>query len=173
MLRRRVAAPSRRAVAAVEFAVVAPVLFGLLLGVWEIGRLVQVQQILSTAAREGGRVAAQGFTMNANNTSQQITVSSTNSADITVDRTVKDCLRQPAIDPTHAVGTFTSVSGDTTQTQPYQAAKGQLFRVDVTIPYNDFRWVSLDLTNTVTLKASTVWASTADDPFTLNTTIPQ
>src|SRR5262249_24204281 len=52
------AAQARRAVAAVEFAIVAPLLFGLLLGVWEIGRLVQVQQIISTAAREGGRVAA-------------------------------------------------------------------------------------------------------------------
>jgi len=71
------------------------------------------------------------------------------------------------------VVTFTYVSGDTTLTQPYQAAKGQLFRVEVTVPYNDFRWVSLDLSNTVNLKGSTVWASLADDPFTLNTTIPQ
>jgi Flp pilus assembly protein TadG len=173
MARRQAAAPARRALAAVEFAIVAPILFGLLLGGWEIGRLVQVQQIISTAAREGGRVAAQGFTINSNNTSQQITVSSTNPADLTVERTVKDCLRQSGIDPTHAVVTFTYVSGDTTLTQPYQATKGQLYRVDVTVPYNDFRWVSLDLTNTVNLKGSTVWASLADDPFTLNTTIPQ
>src|SRR5262249_14968421 len=137
MFRRQHTAQARRAVAAVEFAIVAPVLFGLLLGVWEVGRLVQAEQILGTAAREGARVAAQGLTINAHFTSQQTPVSSTNPADITVERAVKDSLKQAGIDPTHAVVTFTYVSGDTTLTQPYQASKGQLFRVDVTIPYND------------------------------------
>jgi Flp pilus assembly protein TadG len=173
MVRRQGAAQGRRAVAAVEFAVVAPLLFGLLLGVWEIGRLVQVSQIVATAAREGGRVAAQGVTINSNYTVQNITVSSTNPADVTVQRTVKDVLTQAGIDPTNATVTFTFLNGDTSQTQPYQATKGQMFRVDVTVPYDSFRWVNLDLTNTVSLKSSAVFASVVDDPFTLNTTIPQ
>jgi Flp pilus assembly protein TadG len=48
-------------VAAVELAVV--LLFfvvPLLLAVWEVGRLIHVQQLLSNSAREGGRLAALG-----------------------------------------------------------------------------------------------------------------
>src|SRR6059058_4755881 len=50
----------RRGTAAVEFAFLSPILLALLLGVWEVGRLAQVQQILTNAAREGARQAAGG-----------------------------------------------------------------------------------------------------------------
>src|SRR5262245_11792126 len=57
----RSAAPSaRRGAAAVEMAVVAPVMLALLLGIWESGRLIQTQSMLTNAAREGGRQAATG-----------------------------------------------------------------------------------------------------------------
>lgn len=52
MCRRR-----RRGAAAVEFAIVAPLFFMLVLGMIEIGRMVMVQQILTNASREGARVA--------------------------------------------------------------------------------------------------------------------
>src|SRR6266568_6114982 len=41
--------------AVVEFSVVLPILVTLLLGIWEIGRMVQVKQIIDNAAREGAR----------------------------------------------------------------------------------------------------------------------
>ncbi len=47
----------RRGASAVEFAVVAPVIFLLIFGMIEFGRLVMVQQILTNAAREGARRA--------------------------------------------------------------------------------------------------------------------
>jgi len=47
----------RRGSAVVEFAVVAPVFFAFTLGMIEIGRAVMVQQILTTASREGARQA--------------------------------------------------------------------------------------------------------------------
>jgi hypothetical protein len=50
----------RRGVAAVEFAVCLPILMIVLFGLWEYGRLLQVQQGLSNAAREGARQAAIG-----------------------------------------------------------------------------------------------------------------
>lgn len=60
----RLRATSRRArptgAAAVEFAVTLPVIVSLLFGTWEYGRLIQVQQALSNAAREGARQAAIG-----------------------------------------------------------------------------------------------------------------
>ena len=46
-----------RGAAAVEFAVVSPVLILFLLGIIECGRMVMVQQALTTAVREGARSA--------------------------------------------------------------------------------------------------------------------
>src|SRR5688500_2780822 len=48
----------RRGAAVVEFAVVAPVLILFLLGIIECGRMVMVQQSLTTAVREGARTAS-------------------------------------------------------------------------------------------------------------------
>ncbi len=46
----------RRGAAVVEFAAVAPVLFLLIFGMIEFGRMVMVQQVLTNASREGARV---------------------------------------------------------------------------------------------------------------------
>ena len=48
---------NRRAAAAVEFAVVAPVFFLLVFGMIEYGRMVMVYQVLTNASREGARAA--------------------------------------------------------------------------------------------------------------------
>ena len=49
--------PKRRGVAAVEFALVAPLFILLVMGMIEVGRGLIVQQILTNAAREGAREA--------------------------------------------------------------------------------------------------------------------
>jgi Flp pilus assembly protein TadG len=49
--------PRRRGAALVEFAVVAPLLFLLILGLVEFARMMMVQQILTNGAREGARNA--------------------------------------------------------------------------------------------------------------------
>jgi Flp pilus assembly protein TadG len=48
---------NRKGAAVVEFAVLAPVLIALLLGIIECGRMIMVQQSLATAAPEGARQA--------------------------------------------------------------------------------------------------------------------
>jgi Flp pilus assembly protein TadG len=48
---------NRRAAAAVEFAVVAPVFFLMIFGMIEYGRMVMVQQVITNASREGARLA--------------------------------------------------------------------------------------------------------------------
>lgn len=48
---------NRRAAAAVEFAIVAPVFFLLIFGMIEYGRMVMVQQVITNASREGARFA--------------------------------------------------------------------------------------------------------------------
>jgi len=47
----------RRGVAAVEFAPVAPLLFLMILGMIEFGRMMMVQQIITNPSREGARIA--------------------------------------------------------------------------------------------------------------------
>jgi Flp pilus assembly protein TadG len=47
----------RRAAAAVEFAVVLPLLMAVMLGIMEYGRLFMVRQTMTHAAREGARIA--------------------------------------------------------------------------------------------------------------------
>ena len=48
---------NRRAAAAVEFALVAPLFFLFVFGMLEFGRMVMVQQVLTNATREGARLA--------------------------------------------------------------------------------------------------------------------
>jgi Flp pilus assembly protein TadG len=49
--------PKRSGIAAVEFALVAPIFFLLVFGLIEFGRMMMIQQSLTNAAREGCRVA--------------------------------------------------------------------------------------------------------------------
>ena len=51
----------RRGVVAVEAAVTLPVLIIVMFGMWEVGRLIQVNQVVNNAAREGARLAAGGY----------------------------------------------------------------------------------------------------------------
>ena len=48
---------NRRGVAAVEFALVAPVFFLLIFGMIEFGRMIMVQQVITNGSREGARIA--------------------------------------------------------------------------------------------------------------------
>jgi Flp pilus assembly protein TadG len=50
--------PSERGAVAVEFALLAPILIMLLLGIMEFGRAYNTQMVLTNAAREGARVMA-------------------------------------------------------------------------------------------------------------------
>jgi hypothetical protein len=55
---------SRRGTATVELALVLNfMIIPMLIGLWEMGRFVQVQQIISNSAREGARMAAQAVTI--------------------------------------------------------------------------------------------------------------
>lgn len=46
----------RRGASAVEFAIVAPIFFMVVLGIVEFGRMAMVQSVITNAAREGARV---------------------------------------------------------------------------------------------------------------------
>jgi len=169
MILRSRAAGRRSGVAAVEFAFLLPFLLILLLGVWEIGRLIEVQQILNNAAREGARLASLGRIINQNSAATDIHVS-TGTPNVT--STVTNYIRQAGIDTTNLTVTFAYTTGNTGLTEPYQAVKGQRFKVSLTLPFNNVRWTLLGLSNITTLADSVEWSSMIDDPFTVNTTLP-
>jgi Flp pilus assembly protein TadG len=166
----------RDGVAAVELAVCAPLLFLLMLGTWELGRTVQVYQILSSAAREGARVAAQGQIINLKGSYTQISV---NSGTPNVYDAVKNTLHAAGIDvssfdTSKVAFTFLDSSGNPvpSPSQPWQGVKGQRFRVTATLPYDSFRWTTLNLLNITQIQVSFDWACLIDDPFHVDTTLP-
>lgn len=167
---------ARRGVAAIELALVFMCfLLPMMLGVWEVGRLVQVQQIVSNGAREGARLAAQGFTINTSGSPTQITTSTGNP---NVHDSVYQYLYAAGLTnlaPADVTVTFQFLaprSDGQPSTEPYQGEKGQPLQVSVTIPWNRVRWSNLGLVNPTTVTYTVVWRMAIDDPFTVNDTLP-
>ena len=184
--------PRRRGVAAVELAFVSVLLVvPLLLGIWEIGRLVQVQQIVSNSAREGARLSAQGFTINTSGAPTQIKV---NSGTASVKDAVYDYLYAAGLtnlDPADVTVTFGYTTGRTTDYVPHPidppgtsypagskppdpcyGEKGQIFVVTVTIPWNKVRWINLGLINPPTVTFNVTWQMLTDERFQVNEQLP-
>lgn len=151
------ASAPRRGVAAVEFAVILPVILIFLLGLWEVGRYIEAQQILVNGAREGARQASTGVKDVASiktavvNYLQRKGISKVTTSDVTV-----SCINN------------TSVTDPTASTQLDQ------WRVTVSVSADNVKWVIVNkaITTVTTLSASADWYSMQDIPLTVNTTIP-
>lgn len=105
---------SRRGVATVEFAIVAPLFFLLVLGSIELGRALMVQQILTNASRVGARDA--------------VTLSGTSSSAVTAATNFAN--------GASVGGVNVAVSPN-----PSTASAGDMISVTVTVPYNNVTWV--------------------------------
>ena len=106
---------SRCGAAAVEFAIVAPVFFLLVIGMIEIGRALMVQQVLINASRVGAR--------------QAVTAGATTSA---VQTAVKDYAASVAV-PSVSV----AVTPD-----PAAAKSGDTMTVTTSVNYNSVSWLA-------------------------------
>ena len=174
MLRRRERA--REGVAAVEAAVVTTfLLVPLMIGVWEVGRMVQVQQIVSNSAREGARVAAQGYATSSSGMSAPVTLNagSPNVADA-VFRYLQGA-GLTTLQKSDVTVTFQFLAPRTDgapAAEPYQGEKGQPFAVTVTIPWDKVRWVNLGVIQPAQVSFTVTWRMLVDDPFTVDTTLP-
>ena len=140
-------ASRRRGVAIVEFTFMAPLLLMLLLGMWEVGRMLQMQQSLSNAAREGGRQASTGLLTNSQ-----------------VQQVVRDYLNQAGVPTTNLTVNVTNLTsgGDVSA-----ATQMDQLQVDAIVPFQDFRWLSLYLVtdaNTM-MTGRAVWPSFKDKEF--------
>jgi Flp pilus assembly protein TadG len=146
---------ARRGAVAVELGLVLPLLVTLLLGVWDIGRLIDASQILDNAAREGGRCASTG----------KVTTSGVQTA-------VLEYLKQAGLSTT---GVTVSVSDLTTSgnSDPTTATQLDQYQITVTMPSNNVRWIVMNnLIGSSSLTSTCLWNSMKDIPLSVSTTIP-
>lgn len=184
---------SRRAVAALEFAIVVVALTPLLLGLWEIGRAIQVQQIVAEAARQGARLAAQGSTVNQSGSPTQIKITVAPASNSTRQPNVKAAVMQTLYgyglrnlawgnDPSQTTDDvqvyfqFTdagpSGTGPTGVQDPYLGVKGQTFTVNVIVKFSKVRWINLGIVNPSEISYTVTWQMLVDDPFNVNPSMP-
>jgi Flp pilus assembly protein TadG len=163
-------------VAAIEMAIVTVVfVVPLIIAIWEIGRYIQVKQIVANSAREGARLAAQGFTVLSNGTQVQINVAT---GTPNVQQTVYDYLlgaglSQLSSSQVTVTFTFTSpTSSGTYPTQPYQGQKGESFTVNVSIPWSAVQWSNMGLINPTTVQYTVSWQMLVDNTFSINPDLP-
>jgi Flp pilus assembly protein TadG len=149
----------RRGAAAVEFAIILPLFITLLFGIWEVGRLVQVSQVLANAAREAAREASTA-------TVNMATIQSNVQTYITG--------AEPRI--TNFTGFSVAYANltNTSVTDPTNAKQLDKFTITVTVPFDNIRWsLTKMFTPTGTQVSSTVtWYSMADLPVTVTTGMP-
>lgn len=146
---------SRRGVAAVEFAVVLPLLCVLIFGVWEVSRLINVQQVMCNAVREGGRQVSTGVRSYAE--IKQVVVNYLAEQNITI--TTSDV----------SIANSTNASN----TDPTVAAQLDRFRVTVTVAIASVRWLSPGFYKfTGNMTASSDWFSMNDTPLTVSNDVP-
>jgi hypothetical protein len=177
----------RHAVAAVEFAVCLPVLFLILYGLWEVGRITQVQNVVWNSAREGARDAS-GGQVNllgvANNVLLYL-----QSAEPTAfggGHTVNAIA--PVITlPANTYGytmwdttanrelftiTFTDIT-NTGVTDPTAMLQLDHYQISVQVPYASVGWVPVArITGKTRLSVAVEWASLVDSPFQIAPYLP-
>jgi hypothetical protein len=110
----------RRGAAAVEFAIVAPIFFLLVLGMIEIGRGVMVQQIITNASREGARIAV---------------LPGTTAAEVTT--RVDEILKSSGIDGE----TIQILDSSGNPVDPQNIGYSEVVKVVVTIPFSSVTWL--------------------------------
>jgi hypothetical protein len=160
----------RRAVAAVEFSMIAPLLLLILISVWELGRIIQVNQILCFAARDAARVSAQAVIINSQGDATQIKF---NSGANNIDDTIRDYLISSGITNLNGIQiSFRFLEGDLSRTDPYLGKKNERFAIKVSIPYENIRWTSLSLFAPERLTVEVAWQMLVNDPFHFDDSMP-
>jgi Flp pilus assembly protein TadG len=157
---------ARRGSVTVEAALMMPLILTLMLGVWEIGRAIELTSTLNAAAREGARMAAGGV-----NNGTPVTVAM-------VQTEVQNYLTAAGFPAAAVTGAQIQVVNESTDawTDPGSALPLDRFAVTVTIPsgtpFKSLNWVTGTLTGINQLSATVEWLSANDAKVTLNTTLP-
>jgi Flp pilus assembly protein TadG len=149
----------RPGVASVEFALVLPLFATLLLGLWEIGRMVQVMQVLNNVAREAAR---------------QASTATAPLADIKANCLTYIQNAEPSITNTAGYDLKYTNLTNSTVTDPTGATQLDRFTITVTLPFDNVRWLlsSFVIPSGTNLTATVDWYSMRDLPVTVTTGLP-
>ncbi len=184
---RLVAMDRRRGTASVELAVCLPLMLLVLTGLWEVGRITQVAEVMWNSAREAARDASLGqdklniVTTNLLTYLQSAEPSAFGQGDTT-------SLIAPVISlPSNTYGytcwdstanreLFTMTFTDVTQpsvTDPTGMTQLDVYQIGVSVPYSSIRLSPVaQVTNMSRLSVNVVWASMIDSPFQITPYLP-
>jgi Flp pilus assembly protein TadG len=180
-------ASPRRGAAAVEFAVCLPVFFLILYGLWEVGRIVEVQNVVWNSGREAARDCSLGqdnLAIVANNLLVYLQSAEPNAFGAGHSTSmIAPVISMPANtygytcwDTTANRELFTITFTDTTNpaiTDPTGMAQLDLYTVTVQVPYASVGLVPVaKVTGTTRMKVSVTWASMVDSPFEVAPFLP-
>jgi Flp pilus assembly protein TadG len=187
----------RDGIAAIEAALMLPLLFGLMFGIWEVGQLVHVNEYVNASVREGARLAATG------NYSSTSTPNPTTATTYDVQSEVGNYLKNngltipgagviitvtnetqnlvqtgvASMDPNNPGQVMITGTGSTPSADPVlNSNQFDILRVDVQYPFSFARWspnnLFFYLGSNPLVTASTRWCCLRDIPVTVNSTIP-
>lgn len=132
--RRRSSGRARSAAALIEFALLLPLLVTLILGTWEVGRMIQIYQVVANAAREGARQAASAKYTNDEVRQAVFEYLQRNGL------ALHDTLPPGSVDLTNTNCTIT-VAVANGSNQAFDADQGVPMTVTVGVPVKNFQWV--------------------------------
>jgi TadE-like protein len=177
----------RHGVAAVEFAVCLPVLLTILLGLWEVGRMTEVQNVVWNSGREGARDASLGQN-NLLAVSNNVLLYLQSAEPTAFGSGHATSMIAPVVTlPANTYGytcwdntanrelftlTFTDVTNSTV-TDPTGMAQLDLYQIGIQVPYASIGWLPVaTITGRTRLYASVEWASLVDSPFLISPSLP-
>jgi Flp pilus assembly protein TadG len=136
-------------------ALISPLLILLLLGLWEVGRIVEAQQILSNAAREAGRQAA---------------IDSKTGAQVQQD--VLTYIQQAGLNNSGVTLTINNLTSGTVNS-PETAQNLDHLKITVSMPTSNVRWVLVShFVTSNTINGTAHWYSLKNLPVSVPLTIP-
>ena len=187
-MRRHAAAKGRRhGVAAVEFAVCLPLMCLILTGLWEVGRITQVAEVMWNSAREAARDSSLGqdklpiVTTNLLTYLQSAEPTAFGQGHLTT--VIAPVISLPANttgytcwDSTANRELFTMTFTDLTQpsvTDPTGMSQLDVYQIGVQVPYSSIRLSPVaQVTNMSRLSVTVTWASMVDSPFQITPYLP-
>lgn len=139
----------RRAAVAVEFAFVAPFLISTALGIIELTRAYDAQNLIETAAREGARFASmdrEGMLQEGQSTNDKLT------------QDVKNFLASSGLDPADIQVSVTDAASPGSPFALDDPANDlRLFQVEIAIPYSSISYTPVNPSHDFTMSASIVF----------------
>jgi Flp pilus assembly protein TadG len=183
----RVKRVCRHGAAAVEFAFCLPVIVTALLGLWEVGRVAQVSNVMWNGAREAARESSLGqdnLQTVANNTLSYLqaalptgfgqghtTTMQNPTISLPANTTGYTCWDNTANQELFTI-TFTDFTSPTTN-DPTAMSRLDHYQIGIQVPYTSIGWTALaQITGVNRIYVTVDWACMRDTPFQVSPILP-